>query len=47
MKKDMKKWMFEILNSRERYAMPIMTYPGLALVQKGNNGRHNGWAGTI
>lgn len=34
MKRDMKKWMYEILNSNERYAMPVMTYPGLDLVKK-------------
>jgi len=35
MKRDMKKWMYEILNSNKRYAMPVMTYPGLELVKKG------------
>jgi uroporphyrinogen decarboxylase len=34
MKRDMKKWIYEILNSNERYAMPVMTYPGLDLVKK-------------
>lgn len=34
MKRDMKKWMYEILNSSERYAMPVMTYPGLSMVNK-------------
>ena len=32
MKKDMKKWINEVSNSNERLAMPIMTYPGLKLV---------------
>ena len=31
MKRDMKKWMTDLANSRERHAMPIMTYPGLEL----------------
>ncbi len=35
MKRDMKKWMYEIFNSNERYAMPVMTYPGLDLVKRG------------
>jgi len=35
MKRDMKKWMFNIFNSIERHAMPVMTFPGLGLVNKG------------
>lgn len=34
MKKNMKKWMFDIINSSERHAMPIMTYPGLSIINK-------------
>ena len=34
MKMDMRKWMYEIEESGERLAMPIMTYPGLELVNK-------------
>jgi len=34
MKMDMRKWMYEIEESDERLAMPIMTYPGLDLVNK-------------
>ena len=35
MKKNMKNWIKGIINSNERYAMPVMTYPGLELVRKG------------
>lgn len=31
MKINMKKWMFDIINSQERHALPIMTYPGLKM----------------
>jgi uroporphyrinogen decarboxylase len=31
MKMNMKKWMYEIINSAERQALPIMTYPGLKM----------------
>lgn len=31
MKTNMKKWMFKIINSRERHALPVMTYPGLKM----------------
>ena len=31
----MKKWMYHLLNSNERNALPIMTYPGLKLINKG------------
>jgi uroporphyrinogen decarboxylase len=34
MKTNMKKWMFDIINSTERHALPIMTYPGLKLTGK-------------
>lgn len=34
MKRDMKKWMFEVSNSIERKAMPLITYPGLELTGK-------------
>ena len=34
MKRDMKKWTYGIMNSVERHAMPIMTYPGLKLAGK-------------
>ena len=34
MKMDMRKWMYEIEESDERLAMPVMTYPGLELVNK-------------
>lgn len=34
MKRNMKKWTYQIINSIERKAMPIMTYPGLKLVNK-------------
>ena len=34
MKRDMKKWTYGIMNSVERHAMPIMTYPGLKLSGK-------------
>lgn len=34
MKIDMKKWCFDLSNSGPRKAMPIMTYPGLELVNK-------------
>ena len=37
MKRDMKNWFFQIVNSNERYAMPIMTYPGLELINKNIN----------
>ncbi|MBZ4644781.1 MAG: methylcobamide--CoM methyltransferase [Clostridia bacterium] len=30
----MRKWLFEILSSKERCALPIMTYPGLEFVKK-------------
>jgi len=35
MKIDMKKWVEEVIQSKERKAMPVMTYPGLTLVNKG------------
>ncbi|MEI6602940.1 MAG: uroporphyrinogen decarboxylase family protein [Clostridia bacterium] len=35
MKTNMKAWAKEIIESNERRAMPVMTYPGLALVNKG------------
>lgn len=35
MKRNMKKWILELSNSAERQALPIMTYPGLRLVNKG------------
>lgn len=35
MKMNMKEWIEEIINSSERRAMPVMTYPGLDLVHKG------------
>ena len=28
---DMKKWMYKLINSVERHAMPVMTYPGLKM----------------
>lgn len=31
MKTNMKEWMYDIINSRERYALPVMTYPGLKM----------------
>lgn len=34
MEMDMKKWMYKIEESGERLAMPVMTYPGLKLVNK-------------
>ena len=34
MKMNMKRWMFGLLNSMEREAMPIMTYPGLKLANE-------------
>ncbi|HEX2946167.1 MAG TPA: uroporphyrinogen decarboxylase family protein [Clostridia bacterium] len=34
MKSDMRKWINEIAESAERLAMPIMTYPGLELINK-------------
>lgn len=34
MKKDMKAWTHQIINSVERKAMPVMTYPGLRHVNK-------------
>jgi uroporphyrinogen decarboxylase len=34
MKTNMKNWLFQISNSGERQAMPIMTYPGLQLIHK-------------
>jgi len=37
MKTNMKKWMFDIINSRERQALPIMTYPGLKMTGKSIN----------
>jgi uroporphyrinogen decarboxylase len=37
MKRDMKSWFYQIVNSNERYAMPIMTYPGLELINKNIN----------
>jgi uroporphyrinogen decarboxylase len=33
--RNMKDWLFKISSSPQRYAMPIMTYPGLNLVNKG------------
>lgn len=35
MKINMKKWLFKLSNSIERQVMPIMTYPGLKLVNMG------------
>jgi uroporphyrinogen decarboxylase len=35
MKMNMSKWMFKLSNSIERHVMPIMTYPGLKLVNMG------------
>lgn len=34
MKRNMKRWIYEISNSSQRLSMPIMTYPGLELVHK-------------
>lgn len=34
MRMDMKKWIFDISNSNERFAFPIMTYPGMELINK-------------
>jgi uroporphyrinogen decarboxylase len=34
MKRDMKKWINKVSNSNERLSMPIMTYPGLKLINK-------------
>lgn len=34
MKINMKKWMFGLINSSKRHAMPVMTYPGLKLTGK-------------
>lgn len=34
MKQNMKKWILDLSNSISRYAMPLMTYPGLELVNK-------------
>lgn len=34
MKRDMRKWIYELSTSNERHSMPIMTYPGLKLINK-------------
>lgn len=34
MKRDMKKWIYELSTSNSRHSMPIMTYPGLKLINK-------------
>ena len=34
MKQNMKKWILNLSNSIDRYAMPLMTYPGLELSNK-------------